>query len=457
MKKALSLLVTAAMLVAMFAVMAPAAFAAETKTVGTADELIDVVTKINAGELPADTNITLSADIDLTGKAWKPLKVYNGTFDGNGKTITGAAIDIAISTAANEKLNGAGPERNTYVIAEYANASDGNYGEAGFALLAIKAENATFKNFTLKDGSVKNAFNGNNRNWQSHYGGVVAYMVNGTISNVDLVNLDVVIHENASDNQPFLGFAGIMAGVTFGPTTIENCSVDGDSSVNASNNAKYDVAAYIGRHSTNGALTVKNCTTAATVTACATADRSGFHDAQKNDTSAIGCWAAAIVARFNDNTDEGVYDLILDCTNTGTITGAKTNADNLLVGDLNTRTDISYEAPECQHTGGEATCKDKAVCIECGEEYGEIDSDNHGETKTVGAKEATETEEGYTGDKVCEDCGEKLETGVTIPVDPPATEENPPKTGDLMLAVSALALVAAAGAVVIARKRKIEE
>ncbi len=346
MKKALSLLLTVSMVIALLAVMAPAVFAAETKTVGTADELIDVVTKINAGELPADTNITLTADIDLTGKTWKPLKVYSGTFDGAGKTITGAKITPTVANNDDQKLDGSNNQVTDYVIYKY-DGSDGNYGEVGFALLATKAENATFKNFTLKDSTVNTTISFN-RNWQMHYGGVVAYMVNGTISGVKLVNVDVPVHENASDNQPFLGFAGIMAGVTMGPTTIENCSIDGDSSVDASNNAKYDVAAYIGRHSSADPLTVKNCTTAAAVTACATADRSGFHDNQKNDSSAIGCWAAAVVARFNDNTAEGVYDLILDCANTGTVSGAhKNNNTKILVGDTNTRTRIrlSLTAP----------------------------------------------------------------------------------------------------------------
>ena len=31
----------------------------------------------------------------------------------------------------------------------------------------------------------------------------------------------------------------------------------------------------------------------------------------------------------------------------------------------------------CKHTGGTATCTKKAVCTECGIEYGEVDSKNH--------------------------------------------------------------------------------
>ena len=44
-----------------------------------------------------------------------------------------------------------------------------------------------------------------------------------------------------------------------------------------------------------------------------------------------------------------------------------------------------------------------------------IPANGHGQTEVKGEKEATCTAEGYTGDKVCKDCGEVLETGKTIP------------------------------------------
>ncbi len=38
-------------------------------------------------------NCTLAADIDLTGTEWTPIPYFAGTFDGNGKTITGLTIN----------------------------------------------------------------------------------------------------------------------------------------------------------------------------------------------------------------------------------------------------------------------------------------------------------------------------------------------------------------------------
>ncbi len=69
-----------------------------------------------------------------------------------------------------------------------------------------------------------------------------------------------------------------------------------------------------------------------------------------------------------------------------------------------------------EHTGGEATCRGKAVCEYCGEEYGELDSSNHaGGTEIRGERKATYLEDGYTGDIYCAGCGEKLSVGEVIP------------------------------------------
>ena len=57
-----------------------------------------------------------------------------------------------------------------------------------------------------------------------------------------------------------------------------------------------------------------------------------------------------------------------------------------------------------EHTGGEATCINKAVCEYCGKEYGELDSTNHNLEK-ISAKAATVTETGNEEYWHCKDCG----------------------------------------------------
>ena len=72
--------------------------------------------------------------------------------------------------------------------------------------------------------------------------------------------------------------------------------------------------------------------------------------------------------------------------------------------------------PAAGHKGGTATCKDKAVCEVCRQPYGELNKNNHtGGTEVKDAKDATCTENGYTGDTCCKGCGAKLESGKVIP------------------------------------------
>ena len=64
-------------------------------TVTSAEGLKNVAELVNGGK--TDINITLDTDLDLTGKEWTPIgnyeKQYTGTFDGNGKTITGLTFN----------------------------------------------------------------------------------------------------------------------------------------------------------------------------------------------------------------------------------------------------------------------------------------------------------------------------------------------------------------------------
>ena len=90
-------------------------------------------------------------------------------------------------------------------------------------------------------------------------------------------------------------------------------------------------------------------------------------------------------------------------------------------------TDAEYHWKECNtvgcgnlidkaaHSGGTATCKNKAICSVCKVEYGTTNAANHaGETEIKNAVEATCTTDGYTGDTYCKDCGVKIADGKTV-------------------------------------------
>ena len=76
------------------------------------------------------------------------------------------------------------------------------------------------------------------------------------------------------------------------------------------------------------------------------------------------------------------------------------------------------------HKGGEATCKEQAICEICSTPYGELNPNNHINTELKNVVEATTEKEGYTGDIYCKDCGALVKEGEVIPV----VEENPQET-----------------------------
>lgn len=70
-----------------------------------------------------------------------------------------------------------------------------------------------------------------------------------------------------------------------------------------------------------------------------------------------------------------------------------------------------------QHTGGTATCKDRAVCTTCSKSYGTLDAKHHvGGTEIRDMVEPTTKKAGHTGNSYCKGCNTKLSDGTVIPV-----------------------------------------
>ena len=118
------------------------------------------------------------------------------------------------------------------------------------------------------------------------------------------------------------------------------------------------------------------------------------------------------------------------------------------------------------HTGGTATCTDKAVCEVCGESYGELNANNHSNLKHIDAKSATKTAEGNIEYWYCEGCGKyykdaeatkEITKADTVTAKLPEEEPIPPATGDASsFALLTALLIIGAGAVtaVVSKKRK---
>ena len=120
-----------------------------------------------------------------------------------------------------------------------------------------------------------------------------------------------------------------------------------------------------------------------------------------------------------------------------------------------------------EHTGGKATCKDKAKCEVCGAEYGELDPKNHTNIKHFPAKTATKTTEGNIEYWYCEGCGKYFsDKGGTKEIKKADTvtaklkdDSKSPQTGDtsnlaLWIALLFVSGGAAIGTTVVSRKKK---
>lgn len=70
---------------------------------------------------------------------------------------------------------------------------------------------------------------------------------------------------------------------------------------------------------------------------------------------------------------------------------------------------------ESKHTGGTANCVDKAKCSVCGGEYGEVNANNHKSPVTTGDKVATCTTPGQTGTGHCDACKQVIKQSEEIP------------------------------------------
>ena len=138
----------------------------------SADGLMNVAELVNGGK--TDINITLTADIDLTGKDWTPIGTsfknsYTGTFDGGGHTITGLTV------TTNDKYAGlfgyignAGTVKNVVMEGVLITSNNGSSQAGGVA---------GFSRGTIENCSVSGSVSGT-----VYVGGVVGAQWGGSIT-----------------------------------------------------------------------------------------------------------------------------------------------------------------------------------------------------------------------------------------------------------------------------------
>lgn len=191
--------------------------------IGTYDQLVNFRNKVNAGASYSGMTVNLTADIDISERAWTPIgaayrdkidanaKVFQGTFDGQHHTITGL-------TNTGFKISSVYSGRNDTTPHEYKEYVFGLFGSV---------YNATIKNIVMAN-----------------------------------VNVDLACDEKEKVVGDSVGaIVGYAAGDEKTGVTIDRCKVLSGSIVG------YDAVAGIVGRSYSVKITISNCENAATVTA----------------------------------------------------------------------------------------------------------------------------------------------------------------------------------------------
>ena len=180
-------------------------------TVTSAEGLKNIAKLVNE-EWKLGINITLTADIDLKGIDWTPIgkddnKAYTGTFDGNGKTITGLTVTGSYKYAG---LFGDIDENGTVknvVLEGVQITSDNSSGYAG----GVAGDSWG----TIENCSVSGSVSGT-----TFAGGVVGSQRGGSITGC-----------NSSATVKGVIFAGGIAGETNSGASLTGCYATGDVTV----------------------------------------------------------------------------------------------------------------------------------------------------------------------------------------------------------------------------------
>ena len=188
--------------------------------IGTYDQLVNFRNKVNAGASYSGMTVKLTADIDISERAWTPIgaahrdkieaqtNVFQGTFDGQGHKITGLT-------------------------------------------------NTGFKISSVFKGSNKTTPEG----YSEYVFGLFGSVYNATIKNIVMANVNIDL--GCDEKEKVVGDSvGAILGYAAGDqVTIEGCKVISGSIVG------YDAVAGIVGRSYSVKITISNCENAATVTA----------------------------------------------------------------------------------------------------------------------------------------------------------------------------------------------
>ena len=209
-----------------------------TYNVTSAEGLKNIAELVNSGA--TGINITLDTDLDLTDMEWTPIGAgdnnkYTGTFDGNGKTITGLTVTGSNDYAGLFGYIGSGGTVKNVVLEDVQITSDNSSGYAGgVAGYCYRG--------TLENCSVSGSVSGSGSS--SDVGGVVGYQLVGSITGC-----------SSSATVKGMNRAGGVVGVTNNGATLTACYATGDVTVENDGTSYACAGGIVGMNGGNSTLT----------------------------------------------------------------------------------------------------------------------------------------------------------------------------------------------------------
>lgn len=403
--------------------------------ISTADGLKWFRDKVNNAKAKEETKIcaVLTADIDLNNEPWTPIGIgedtrtedlpYSSTFDGNGHTISGLNV---------------------------------NYGDKNGGLFCY-VKSATIKNLTVAGSVTYSSGDG------IAYGGIVGCADSSTIENCTnrctvtgnwdaggivgrSVDSDIIGCANFGNiSSPFRsgGICGIVTGQVdaYGiDATIRDCYnvgmvsgqyAGGITGQSDSGNIDiliancYNVGSLHGNDATGeiiGDLSNPRCTTIDNCYYLPTGNPASTSDlvyVNRTDSKTAAEFANGTVRKLlkdgerGNNADPWAGECkYLDAAGkTLPVFNGQGDAHDHQSNDWEHNDTEHWQVCTCgavfnkaAHSGGKATCKDKAICEICGDSYGSLDPNNHTDLKHIDAKAATAAEEGNIAYWYCDGC-----------------------------------------------------
>lgn len=197
-----------------------------------ADAVIEIGTPAELAALGGKTitgNYKLTDNIDMTGQKMSPIKKFNGTFDGDGHTISNLTIKVTSGSAGLFAETGSDKAtvikgltlKDVSITSSAASTSVATGGLVGKVAGTTSTTATEIERCTIS-GTVTNTKN-NNTNYPTYIGGLVGWQ-NNSLTVTDC-SVDVIV--NSSSTCATSAAGGLIGKGTSNPLSVTGCTSTG--------------------------------------------------------------------------------------------------------------------------------------------------------------------------------------------------------------------------------------